>query len=217
MFTHQKSPSTPTRVRSLASVRARTAERAAGRPSDDGVSLIEVMVAFTILMIALIPLSYLFTTSLIQAGQSKNQLTALSIAEKWTEILSNVTPPTNSYGEVIVDANAAPAGPAAGATTTTAAYTVNAGLTTPAAIAVTGTTTLAAATAANPQTAVVATSAGQDSITYTGQTYSGLNIVSLTGIAGWSQVETIANGAAVTQTTAVTSTETKGKIGRAHV
>jgi Tfp pilus assembly protein PilV len=46
------------------------------------VSLIEVMVAFVVLMIALIPLSYLFTTSIIQAGQSKNQLTALSIAEK---------------------------------------------------------------------------------------------------------------------------------------
>jgi Tfp pilus assembly protein PilV len=196
----------------MSSVRRRTGDRAAGRVTDNGMTLIEVVVAFVILLIALIPLSYLFTTSLIQAGQSKNQVQALSIAEKWTEILSNVTPPVNSYGEVIVDTNNAPVGPAAGSTSTTAAYSVPGAGSTPSTLAVAGTTTMAVATAANPQTASVTTSVGQDSITYTGQTYSGLNIVSLTGVTGWSQTETIANGAAITQTTAVTATESKGNI-----
>ena len=181
------------------------------RRGDEGVSLIEVMVAFTILMIALIPLSYLFTTAIIQAGQSKNQQTALSIAEKWTEILSNLNPPANSYGEVIVDSNNAPVGPASGSTTTTASYSVNSVMTTPTSIVVAGTATLAAATVAIPQTVVITTSAGPDTITYTGQTYSGSNIVSLTGIQGWSTAgETIANGAAISQTSAVTPTELKG-------
>ena len=80
---------------------------------DDGVTLIEVMVAFVVLMVALIPLSYLFTTSLIQAGQSKNQQTALSIAERWTETLSNTSPPVNpNSGAVIVDTTEPPSGPA---------------------------------------------------------------------------------------------------------
>ena len=75
----------------LSSLDARTAERGPGEPVDEGVTLIEVVVAFVVLMIALIPLSYLFTTSVIQAGQSNNQQTALSIAEQWVETLSNVT------------------------------------------------------------------------------------------------------------------------------
>ena len=178
---------------------------------DQGMTLIEVVVAFVVLMIALIPLSYLFTTSVIQAGQSTNQQTALSIAEQWTETLSNVTPPVNSNGEVVTDQDAAPVGPAAGSTTTTAAYTVPASLVTPTTITVAATTTFATASATYPQSANVTTSTGQDTITYTGQTVNGgSQITALTGITGWSQAETIANGAVVTQPTSVIPTETKG-------
>jgi Tfp pilus assembly protein PilV len=179
---------------------------------DQGVTLIEVVVAFTVLMIALIPLSYLFTTAVIQAGQSTNQQTALSIAEQWTETLSNVTPPVNSNGEVIVNQNAAPAGPAAGSTTTTAAYSVPGTLLTPTTINVAATTSLATASATYPQSVNVTTIAnGVDTITYTGQTVNGSNqITQLTGISGWSAAESIANGALVQQPTAVVPTETKG-------
>jgi Tfp pilus assembly protein PilV len=125
------------------------------------VSLIEVMVAFVVLMIALIPLSYLFTTSIIQAGQSKNQLTALSIAEKWAEVLSNVTPPVNCYGEVNVDHTAAPTGVSAPSTTPTGA-SIGANLATLTTLTVTSTTGFAAA----PSQALIATSSGLQLVTY---------------------------------------------------
>jgi Tfp pilus assembly protein PilV len=174
-------------------------------------TLIEVVVAFTVLSIAMVPLSYLFMTSVILAGQSTNEQTALSIAEQWVETLSNVTPPVNGNGEVIVNTDAPPVGPAAGSTTTTAAYTVPSSLATPTTIAVAATSTFALATATYPQSASVTTSAGQDTVTYSGQTVNGSSqITALTGVTGWSQQETIANGAVVTQPTAVVPTETKG-------
>ena len=181
---HHSSPFIGT---ALAVARRRTRDRACNRQADEGVTLIEVVVAFTVLMIALIPLSYLFTTSVIQAGQSTNEQTALSIAEQWTETLSNVTPPVNSNGEVIVNQDAAPAGPAAGATTTTAAYTVPGAGASPGTINVAATSTFATASATYPQSASVTTSTGQDTITYTGQTVNGSSqITALTGITGWS-------------------------------
>ena len=77
--------------------------------------MVEVVVAFTILMITMLPLTYLYGSSIIQAGQSTNQQTALSIAEQWVETLSNVTPPVDSNGEVFVGTQSAPVG--AGAAT----------------------------------------------------------------------------------------------------
>ena len=209
----QKGRSEQTATLRLAVARQRTADRASGRVGDDGVSLIEVLVAFVVLMVALVPLSYLFTTSLISAGQSKYQQEALSIAEKWVETLSNVTPPVNSYNEVNVGKQLPPAGPGAGSTTvsTGSGFTVNSGLTTPTSVAVAATTSLAVATSAVPQSVTIATSAGPDIVTYTGQTYNGSQqIVSLTGMSGWSSVETVVAGAAITQPTVVTPIETKG-------
>ena len=95
------------------STRAQWARKSAGRADDSGLSLIEVVVAFVVLLIAILPLSYLFTTSLISAGQSTNQQTALSIAEAWAETLANTTPPvTASSGAVVVNTAEPPAGPA---------------------------------------------------------------------------------------------------------
>ena len=147
--------------------RARTAARAAGRPTDDGVSLIEVLVAFVILMVALVPLSYLFTTSLIQAGQAKNQQTALSIAEGWAEVLSNTTPPVNPVSTaVIVDTPVAPSGPwQSSAATTVTGTSVGKYLNAVSSVAVTSTANFAPASVAVPQSAFVVTGTGTGTTT----------------------------------------------------
>ena len=125
-------------------------------------TLIEVLVAFVVLMVALLPLSYLFTTSLVQAGQAKNQQTALSIAERWAEVLSNVSPPVNCFGEVNVDHSAVPVGTNAPATSVAAASN-NLTLATQTTINVASTAGFAAA----PQSALVATTTGLQLVNYT--------------------------------------------------
>ncbi len=195
----------------MCSVRKRTEGRAAGKANDEGVTLVEVLIAFVVLMITLIPLSYLFTASIIQAGQSTNQQTALSIAEQWVETLSNWSPPVNSNGEVIVNQDAAPTGPAANTATVNGAYTVPSNLATPTSMNINTPNNLALASTTNPQALTVTTSAGADSINYTGQTVNGSSqITSITGITGWSQQETIASGAAVTQSAVLVPTVSKG-------
>ena len=98
--------------------------------------------SFVVLMIALIPLSYLFTTSVIQAGQSENQQTALSIAEKWTETLQrDAAGQQQRRGHRRPGCGAGRA--AAGSTTTTASYSVQPASTlTPTTINVAATSTL---------------------------------------------------------------------------
>jgi Tfp pilus assembly protein PilV len=132
------------------------------RRGDQGVTLIEVLVAFVVLIVALIPLSYLFTTSLIQAGQATNQQTALSIAEKWTEVLSNTTPPVNpSTGAVITDVASAPQGPApTSAATTVASGSNNQNLATASTIDVASVANFAPASTTTPQYAQVTTGSG---------------------------------------------------------
>ena len=123
--------------------------------------------AFTVLMIVLIPMSYLFTSSVIAAGQSKNQTQALSIAEKWLEIASNQTPPVNCNGEVIVDQSVPPTAPGAPATTVSS-LSNNKTLATQTVINVASTTGFAAA----PQTVLVATTTGLQKVTYTAKSAS---------------------------------------------
>jgi Tfp pilus assembly protein PilV len=180
-----------------------------GRRGDDGMGLVEVMVAFVILMITLVPMSYLFTTSLISAGQTQNQQTALSIAEQWTETLGNVTPPVNANGEVIVNRFAPPAGPDPGSSTTTSAYAVTTSPVAPATIAVASVSTFAPATTALPQTAVAVTTVAGVS-TPQQFTYTGISGNTLTGVSGWASAGSIASGAAITQTTSTVSSVVKG-------
>jgi hypothetical protein len=158
------------------------------------VSLIEVVVAFTVLMIVLVPMAYLFTTSVIQAGQSRNQLQAMSIAEKWVEIASNVTPPVNCNGEAVVDQSVPPVAPSSGATTVASAS--NAKILPQVTINVASTTGFAA----GPQSLLVATTTGLQNVTYTG-----LTATSFTGVAGGTG--TMSTGCPVTQPT---TSETKG-------
>lgn len=148
--------------------------------------------AFTVLMIALIPLSYLFTSALIQAGQSENEQTALSLAEKWTETLANQSPPTNNLGEVAVNESAAPEGPITTLTTGTVTIvqtnpTVAGSLPTytgPTSVAVTSGTpaTFVAASVSNPQSAYLITPDNSEEIEFF---YTGNTATAFTGITGW--------------------------------
>ncbi len=199
------SSSDPTRP----SARRRLDRRNCG---DDGVSLLEVVVAFTVLMIALVPLSYLFTTAVIQAGQSTNQQTALSIAEKWVETLSNTTPPVNSNGEVVVDKSNPPEGPApSSASTTVASGSNNKPLATATTIYVTSVANFAAASTTIPQIALVTTGSGSTSVT-NAVTYTGIDAVNkaLTGCSCGTGTGTMFTGNAVTQANVITPTETRG-------
>ncbi len=169
--------------------------------------------AFVVLIVALIPLSYLFTTSLIQAGQATNQQTALSIAEKWTEVLSNTTPPVNpSTGAVITDVASAPQGPApTSAATTVASGSNNQNLATASTIDVASVANFAPASTTTPQYAQVTTGSGASAVTST-VTYTGLTTspAALTGCSCGTGSGTMTTGSAVSQDVVVTPTEIRG-------
>ena len=71
--------------------------------SDDGITLVEVLVSFLVLMIVIIPLTYLLTSEVQQAASSKNQVAALGLAEKWVEYLSTAEDPPPALGSLAVD------------------------------------------------------------------------------------------------------------------
>ncbi len=179
--------------------RRNTAAERRGHPTDAGVTLVEVVVAFIVLMIAVLPATYLFGSSVIQAGQSTDQQAALSIAEQWVETLSNVTPPVDRNGEVFVGTKSAPIGDGAGSTTIPTALTnATASTLTTLTVASGGTTGFASSGSLN-----VVTSTGQQTVSYTGTTSN-----TFTGVSGWSTTTvTTAANAAVAQST---PTESKG-------
>ena len=185
-------------------------ERAAGRHGDDGVTLIEVLVAFVVLMVALIPLSYLFTTSVVQAGQAKNQQTALSIAERWVETLANTSPPVNpNSGAVIVDTAEPPSGPAPTFTTSVTGVSNGHALNTVSSISVTSTANFAAATAGAPQVADVTTGSGASAVIVpVSYTSTAGNVLTCASNPCSSSTGTMSG--TVTQTEIATPTETRG-------
>ncbi|MGH9088356.1 MAG: prepilin-type N-terminal cleavage/methylation domain-containing protein [Acidimicrobiales bacterium] len=75
----------------------------ADRRGDGGFTLVEVMVAFTVLLIALVPVASVLVNSIGQAASSREQLTALSIAEQYIELLNN-SGPHLTKGQPITDA-----------------------------------------------------------------------------------------------------------------
>ncbi|MGO9028725.1 MAG: hypothetical protein ACLQOZ_08890 [Acidimicrobiales bacterium] len=88
--------------------RRRTCLRCArNERSDDGISLVEVLVAFVILMIAIVPLSYMLDSAVADAAGARQREAALQLADSWIEILSNSTPPlyTNPDGTQTVITN----------------------------------------------------------------------------------------------------------------
>jgi hypothetical protein len=68
------------------------------RQEETGFSLIEVMVAFVVLMVVMVPLAYMLVAQVDSAAMSKQRLTAIGLAETWAETLSNSTPPASSLG-----------------------------------------------------------------------------------------------------------------------
>lgn len=72
---------------------------------DEGVTLIEVVVSFVVLLLVILPLGYLVTNEVAQAAAAKNQLAALGIAEKWVEILGTAQDPPPTSGTLAVDAD----------------------------------------------------------------------------------------------------------------
>jgi Tfp pilus assembly protein PilV len=73
------------------------------RRGDEGISLVEVMVAFTILLITVLPLTYLLTSAVSSAANSRQRVAALQLADSWLEVLSNTTLPTNSSGAIVTN------------------------------------------------------------------------------------------------------------------
>lgn len=59
------------------------------RGNEAGFTLIEVIVAFTILLIVLVPVASLLFNSISQAASARQRLTALSLAEQYLELLNN--------------------------------------------------------------------------------------------------------------------------------
>jgi Tfp pilus assembly protein PilV len=84
-------------------------EKNVGRYSQEaGLTLVEVMVAFVVLLIVMIPFSYTLIAQVQSSVISKQRLTAIGLAEKWVETLSNTTPPVNSLGGPAVGVFAPP-------------------------------------------------------------------------------------------------------------
>ena len=72
------------------------APRFGRRPRDDeGFGLIEAVVGFTVLTIALVPIGVLLSNLLQQSATVRQHITALGVAERWVEILGNEGPPVN--------------------------------------------------------------------------------------------------------------------------
>ncbi len=57
--------------------------------------------AFTVLMVALLPLSYMLDAQIGASAQDRNQVAALALAEKWVEVLANQSPPTLTTTDAI--------------------------------------------------------------------------------------------------------------------
>ena len=105
------------------------------RFGDDGVTMIEVLVATIVLLVTMIPMGFLLTSVSSASAQARQHEGALQLADSWVEILSNSQPPTASGGSVLTNVPETPTAPAgisapsntlAGTTySVTAAYTEN--------------------------------------------------------------------------------------------
>jgi type II secretory pathway pseudopilin PulG len=74
--------------------RALTSARNGRGRGDEGVSLVEVLVAAVILLITMIPIGYLLTSATEAATASRQHQAAQQLADSWIQILSNANVPT---------------------------------------------------------------------------------------------------------------------------
>lgn len=75
------------RIRDVAARPCRSRDRRAR--SDEGFGLIEVVLAFIILLVVLVPIATLLGNVIDQAASARERLTALSLAEQYLELLNN--------------------------------------------------------------------------------------------------------------------------------
>ena len=80
--------------------RARVTRRVVRLRADDGVTLVEVLVASVILLVTMIPMGMLLTSASSAAVNTRQRQAALQLADSWVEILANSQPPTRSDGSV---------------------------------------------------------------------------------------------------------------------
>jgi len=88
----------PARSRSGGLGTARVSRRALGhRGGDDGVTLIEVLVAGVVLLLVMIPMGILLTNVTSAADQARQRQAAQQLADSWIQVLSNsnIGPPTS--------------------------------------------------------------------------------------------------------------------------
>ena len=78
---------------------------------DEGISLIEVVIALIILVITLVPLTYVLTSAVSGAANARQQEAAIQLADSWVEILSNSSPPTQPDGSVLTSSWVTPTAP----------------------------------------------------------------------------------------------------------
>ncbi len=76
----------------VAMTRTRRASKATDR--DRGVSLVEVIISFAVLLLVLVPAANLLVNVIGQTADARDKLTAIGIAEQWLEKLNNSGPPT---------------------------------------------------------------------------------------------------------------------------
>jgi Tfp pilus assembly protein PilV len=81
------------------------------RGSDDGVTLVEVLVAGVVLLLVMIPMGIFLANATSAASQSRQREAAVQLADSWIEILANSQPPTRSDGAVATDHSATPTAP----------------------------------------------------------------------------------------------------------
>ena len=79
--------------------------------SNDGISMVEVLVAAVLLLVAMIPMGILLTSASKGAVATSSEA-ALQLADSWVEILSNSQPPTNADGSVLTSSPSTPIAPA---------------------------------------------------------------------------------------------------------
>ncbi len=68
------------------------------RRDESGVGIVEVAIAFTVMLLVLVPVAYLLMNVLTQTGNARQKVTALGIAEQWIETMNDYGPPLNAQG-----------------------------------------------------------------------------------------------------------------------
>ena len=87
------------RVRVVGSARPSTGSRSR---SEEGMGLIEVVLSISLLLLIIVPMSYLFTNVIGQAASARQEVTAIGLADSLLEQLNYQGPPNDSNGQPIV-------------------------------------------------------------------------------------------------------------------